>query len=199
MVVRVAGPGMGSSMGEVGMFLKSVGLGKYGPKFEENEFDMPGLLLVTDEDLSEMGIPKGPRLKLLNAAAALRMLESGAPSSDEEADLMPPRAFGEMTEAQRRAAHQAEMDSLFEKMRQEEQQQTLRDAAALEEQAAAERAAAAERRAAAEAERAAAEQARQRKAEEKKRKAAERRSKEKLAAAGLEADHPDSGTHLAFY
>ncbi len=165
------------------MFLKSVGLGKYGPKFEENEFDMPGLLLVTDEDLSEMGIPKGPRLKLLNAAAALRMLESGAPSSDEEADLMPPRAFGEMTEAQRRAAHQAEMDSLFEKMRQEEQQQTLRDAAALEEQAAAERAAAAERRAAAEAERAAAEQARQRKAEEKKRKAAERRSKEKLAAA----------------
>ncbi len=170
------------SAGEVGLFLKSVGLGKYGPKFEENEFDMPGLLLVTDEDLSEMGIPKGPRLKLLNAAAALRMLESGAPSSDEEAE-MPPRAFGEMTEAQRRAAHQAEMDSLFEKMRQEEEQQTRRDAAALEEQAAAERAAAAERRAAAEAERAAAEAARLRKAEEKKRKAAERRSKEKQAAA----------------
>lgn len=167
---------------EVPTFLKSVGLGKYAPLFEEHEFDMRGLLLVTDEDLSEMGIPKGPRLKLLNAAAALRMLESGALSSDEE--LEPASEMrGEMTEAQRRAAHQAEMDSLFEKMRQEEQQQTLRNEAALEQQAAAERAAAAERRAAAEEAHAAAEEARQRKAEEKKRKAAERRSKEKLAAA----------------
>ena len=85
-----------------------------------------GLLLVTDEDLSEMEIPKGPRLKLLNAAAALRMLESGAMSSDEEVEP-PASEFGEMTEAERRAAHQAEMDSLFEKMRQEEQQQTADD------------------------------------------------------------------------
>ena len=167
---------------EVSTFLKSVGLGKYAPLFEEHEFDMRGLLLVTDEDLSEMGIPKGPRLKLLNAAAALRMLESGALSSDEEQEPAS-EMRGEMTEAQRRAAHQAEMDSLFEKMRQEEQQQALRNEAALEQQAAAERAAAAERRAAAEEARMAAEEARQRKAEEKKRKAAERKSKEKLAAA----------------
>ena len=169
------------AVNEVHSFLKSVGLGKYAPKFQAHEFDMRSLLLVTDEDLSEMGIPKGPRLKLLNAAAALRMLEGGGMSSDDEVE--PGGSLGEMTEAQRRAAHQAEMDSLFEKMRQEEQQQTLRDEAALEQEAAAERAAAAERRAAVAAERAAAEADRQRKAEEKKRKAAERRSKEKQAAA----------------
>lgn len=176
------GPAPMKQSSDVRSFLRSQGLSKYAPKFEENEIDMRSLLLVTDEGLSEMGIPKGPRLKLLNAAAALRMLESGDDFSDDES-MHSDASLGEMTEVQRRAAHQAEMDSLFDEMRQEEQRQSLRDEAALEEDAAAERKLSAERRVAAAAERAIAEAERQRKAEEKKRKASERKSKEKQAAA----------------
>ena len=164
---------------EVTLFLRSQGLEKYSGHMRDHEIDMARLLLLTDKDLTEMGLPKGPRLKLLAGCEALRMLESGGVSSDEESE----QSLADMTDAERRAAHQAEMDSLFEEMRQEQQQQSIIDEAAQEEQAAAERAAAAERRAAAAAERAAAEAEKQRKAEEKKRRTAERKAKERAAAA----------------
>ena len=110
---------------DVRSFLRSQGLSKYGPIFEENEIDMRSLLLITDADLSEMGIPKGPRLKLLNAAAttqamadclcflgdffrdavrsqaALRMLESGDDFSDDES-MHSDASLGEMTEVRDR-------------------------------------------------------------------------------------------------
>uniref|UniRef100_A0A2P2K682 Uncharacterized protein LOC8280587 isoform X1 n=1 Tax=Rhizophora mucronata TaxID=61149 RepID=A0A2P2K682_RHIMU len=60
-----------SYMGEepltVGGFLHSLGLGKYAVSFQAEEVDMTVLKQMGDKDLKEMGIPMGPRKKILLA------------------------------------------------------------------------------------------------------------------------------------
>ena len=51
----------------LGKVLQAMGLGKYCPKFAENEVDLEALGLMSESDLADIGIPKGPRLKILNA------------------------------------------------------------------------------------------------------------------------------------
>lgn len=51
----------------LGKVLQGMGLGKYCPKFAENEVDLEALGLMSESDLADIGIPKGPRLKILNA------------------------------------------------------------------------------------------------------------------------------------
>lgn len=51
----------------LGKRLQAMGLGKYCPKFAENEVDLEALGLMSEGDLADIGIPKGPRLKILNA------------------------------------------------------------------------------------------------------------------------------------
>ncbi|KAK7339160.1 hypothetical protein VNO77_19811 [Canavalia gladiata] len=48
-------------------FLHSLGLGKYLLSFQAEEVDMTALNHMTDEDLKAMGIPMGPRKKILLA------------------------------------------------------------------------------------------------------------------------------------
>ncbi|KAI3682598.1 hypothetical protein L1987_82679 [Smallanthus sonchifolius] len=48
-------------------FLKSLGLEKYSITFQAEEVDMTALLHMTDEDLKAIGIPMGPRKKILLA------------------------------------------------------------------------------------------------------------------------------------
>ncbi|KAL3517817.1 hypothetical protein ACH5RR_020406 [Cinchona calisaya] len=51
----------------VDSFLQSLGLEKYSITFQAEEVDMTALLHMTDEDLKAVGIPMGPRKKILLA------------------------------------------------------------------------------------------------------------------------------------
>ncbi|CAH0774182.1 unnamed protein product [Bemisia tabaci] len=48
-------------------FLVATGVSEYTPKFIEQRIDLEALLMLSDEDLITLGIPMGPRRKLLNA------------------------------------------------------------------------------------------------------------------------------------
>ena len=58
-------------MDEVAVWLKKLGLGKYATVFAENEVDFKVLPQLTEEDIRELGLPLGPRRKLLTAIAEL--------------------------------------------------------------------------------------------------------------------------------
>ena len=48
-------------------WLATIGLERYASLFEENEVDEETLRVLTDADLAELGLPFGPRKKLLAA------------------------------------------------------------------------------------------------------------------------------------
>jgi hypothetical protein len=54
---------------ELSAFLGSLGLTRYVPLFDADELDMETLALLQPQDYEQMGVPRGPRLKIL---AALR-------------------------------------------------------------------------------------------------------------------------------
>src|SRR5918994_6868601 len=62
-----------SGKGEVDIaaWLRGLGLERYELVFRDNEIDAAVLPELTDEHLKELGLPLGPRLKLLKAIAAL--------------------------------------------------------------------------------------------------------------------------------
>lgn len=64
-------------------WLQKLGLERYASVFRENEVDFATLQILTDEDLRELGLPFGPRKKLLNALAetAGAQPEGAAPST----------------------------------------------------------------------------------------------------------------------
>jgi SAM domain (Sterile alpha motif)/KH domain len=47
--------------------LSDLKLTKYNAAFEENEVDIDAVKLMSEADFSELGVPKGPRLKIMNA------------------------------------------------------------------------------------------------------------------------------------
>nr|CAD7588218.1 unnamed protein product [Timema genevievae] len=49
------------------LFLVSAGLGEYVPRFVSEEIDLEALVLLTDKDFDAMGIPIGPKRKLMAA------------------------------------------------------------------------------------------------------------------------------------
>ena len=56
---------------QVDQWLERIGLAKYAPLFAENEVDFDVLLDLTEQDIKDLGIPLGPRKKLMKAIAAL--------------------------------------------------------------------------------------------------------------------------------
>lgn len=58
-------------MTELSHWLETIGLAKYQTAFTENEIDFEVLPELTEQDLKELGLPMGPRKKLLKAIAAL--------------------------------------------------------------------------------------------------------------------------------
>ena len=54
----------------VSALLTRLGLDRFLDKFRENEVDARSLPMLTSEDLTEMGIPIGPRRLILEALAA---------------------------------------------------------------------------------------------------------------------------------
>ena len=57
---------------DVGIWLRDLGLERYAPAFRDAEIDAAVLPRLTDKHLKELGLPLGPRLKLLEAVAKLR-------------------------------------------------------------------------------------------------------------------------------
>lgn len=53
-------------------WLEELGLGKYKEVFEKNEIDGEVVPQLTEQDIRELGLPVGPRRKLLNAIQALK-------------------------------------------------------------------------------------------------------------------------------
>ena len=68
---------------DIAAWLRGLGLERYEPVFRDNEIDAAVLPELTDEHLKELGLPLGPRLKLLKAIAALRAEPRRAPSRPE--------------------------------------------------------------------------------------------------------------------
>ena len=64
-------------------WLKSHGLERFATLFEENEVDLETLWLLTDNDLKELGLPFGPRKRILNLIGEERRLEKSAPPTAE--------------------------------------------------------------------------------------------------------------------
>jgi class 3 adenylate cyclase len=56
---------------DVAAWLRDLGLERYEPTFRENEIDWDVLPELTESDLEQLGLPLGPRKKLLKAIAAL--------------------------------------------------------------------------------------------------------------------------------
>src|SRR3712207_2462993 len=71
---------------------RSLGLERYEPVFRANEIDAAVLPKLTDEHLKELGLPLGPRLKLLEVIAELR---SGAVPPAPSPRVTPPAPSAE--------------------------------------------------------------------------------------------------------
>lgn len=59
-------------------WLKSNDLGRFVGIFEENEVDLAALRLLTESDLKELGLPFGPRKRILNLLSEERALNNAA-------------------------------------------------------------------------------------------------------------------------
>ena len=87
---------------DIAAWLRELGLERYEPAFRENEIDAEVLPDLTESDLSALGLPIGPRRKLLKAIAALR--EGNEPSSPaEQPSAVPAPVSANAPEAERRS------------------------------------------------------------------------------------------------
>src|SRR6516165_7513794 len=69
---------------DIGVWLRSLGLERYEPAFRENEIGPEVLPELTDADLVTLGLPLGPRKKLLKAIAALSEGALSSPAAEAE-------------------------------------------------------------------------------------------------------------------
>jgi SAM domain (Sterile alpha motif) len=83
---------------DVALWLRGLGLERYEPAFRENEIDWEVLPELTEGDLEELGLPLGPRKKLIKAIAGL----SGNPTTVSTEAEPSPRPVS--PEAERRRA-----------------------------------------------------------------------------------------------
>jgi class 3 adenylate cyclase len=87
---------------DIAAWLRELGLERYEPAFRENEIDAEVLPDLTESDLSALGLPIGPRRKLLKAIAALREgNESSSPA--EQPSAVPAPVSATAPEAERRS------------------------------------------------------------------------------------------------
>ena len=70
----------------IAAWLEGLGLGQYVQAFVDNEIDVEVLPELTDEDLRELGLPMGPRKKVLKAIGGTPKKERGQGSEARPAD-----------------------------------------------------------------------------------------------------------------
>ncbi|MGH8677663.1 MAG: AAA family ATPase, partial [Burkholderiales bacterium] len=71
-------------MNDVRSWLEKLGLGEYAQSFEANRIDAAVLPHLTEQDLSNLGLPIGPRRKILVAIRSLNERPGGASSAAAE-------------------------------------------------------------------------------------------------------------------
>jgi class 3 adenylate cyclase/tetratricopeptide (TPR) repeat protein len=86
---------------DVAAWLRGLGLEQYEPAFRKNEVDAEVLPDLTESDLTTMGLPVGPRRKLLKAIAALREGGLPSPAPEQPSERQTPAA-APSSEAERR-------------------------------------------------------------------------------------------------
>ena len=69
-------------MQQIADWLQKLGLGQYAQRFAENEIDVSVLSHLTDQDLKDIGVPLGPRRKILAAITAETGTTNGTPEPD---------------------------------------------------------------------------------------------------------------------
>ncbi len=87
---------------DIAAWLRGLGLERYEPAFRENEIDAEVLPELTESDLSALGLPIGPRRKLLKAIAALREGALPSPAADQ-LPAVPAPVAATAAEAERRS------------------------------------------------------------------------------------------------
>ena len=87
-------------MRDVATWLQGLGLGKYAKAFEDHEIDLEALPFLTEKMLEQLGLPIGPRAKLL---AAISRLAPAAPApADSPEARTPAEAAVPLRHAERR-------------------------------------------------------------------------------------------------
>ncbi len=66
------------STGSISEWLEANGLERFAPVFEQHEIDLATLIVLTDDDLKEIGLPFGPRKRILNLLSEARKPERSA-------------------------------------------------------------------------------------------------------------------------
>ncbi len=82
-------------------WLEANGFGRFADLFEANEIDREVLLELTDDDLAKLGLPLGPRKKLLKAIAALDQPTEPSPTRSLP-EPAPPAMAAPRPDAERR-------------------------------------------------------------------------------------------------
>ena len=86
---------------DIAAWLRELGLERYEPAFRENEIDAEVLPQLTESDLSALGLPIGPRRRLLTAIAALREGAEPSPAAGQPS-AVPAPVSATAAEAERR-------------------------------------------------------------------------------------------------
>ena len=73
---------------DIAAWLGSLGLERYEPVFRENEIDLEVLPEITEAHLVALGLPLGPRLRLLKAIAALREGALPPPAAEQPTETV---------------------------------------------------------------------------------------------------------------
>ena len=94
-------------MRDLEAWLQKLGLSRFAKVFEENEIDFEALPYVTENMLTQIGIPIGPRAKLLAGISELASLAASAPENRP-----PEQVQGEST-AMRRHAERRQITVMF--------------------------------------------------------------------------------------
>jgi hypothetical protein len=66
------------SVTDIGAWLRDLGLGQYEGAFRESEIEADVLPELTESDLEKIGLPLGPRKRILKAIATLGSTEAAA-------------------------------------------------------------------------------------------------------------------------
>jgi hypothetical protein len=86
---------------DVGVWLRSLGLGQYEATFRDNAIGADVLADLTDGDLEKLGLPLGDSKRLLKAIASLMGVPAAATRSEPVATHPPRPAAAQSTSAER--------------------------------------------------------------------------------------------------
>ena len=98
-------------MTDITAWLADRGLAKYAPRFVDEEIDLDALGLLDDDDLIALGLPLGPRRKLLRAVAEIGGARAGGiedTSSEPAAPVSAPSSPGDLARRALMSQHAAE-------------------------------------------------------------------------------------------